>query len=79
MIAPKNSARTVIALAASAALFAASAAHAQSLVDIYEAARGFDANFQSAKLQYDANLAKADQAKAGILPTAGLSAGIEPG
>jgi len=48
---------------------------AQSLVDLYDSARAFDANYQSAKLQYDANLAKADQAKAGILPTAGLSAG----
>ena len=77
MIAPKTPARTVIAIAAAAALFAASsAARAQSLVDIYEAARAFDANFQSAKLQYDANLSKAEQARAGILPTAGLSAGI---
>ena len=80
MIAPQTHARTVIALASAAAvaaLFAASsAAHAQSLVDIYEAARKFDANFQSAKLQYDANLAKSDQAKAGILPNAGLSAGV---
>ena len=48
---------------------------AQSLLDLYESARSYDANYQSAKLQYDANLAKADQAKAGILPTAGLSAG----
>ena len=49
-------------------------AQAQSLVELYESARGFDANFQSAKLQYDANLARAEQSKAGILPTAGLSA-----
>ena len=51
-------------------------ARPQSLVDIFESARAFDANFQSAKLQYEANLARADQAQAGILPTAGLSAGI---
>jgi len=50
-------------------------AHAQSLVELYESARTFDASYQSAKLQYDANLARADQAQAGILPTAGLSAG----
>ena len=50
-------------------------AQAQSLVELYESARAFDANFQSAKLQYDANLARADQAKAGILPSAGFSAG----
>ncbi|MEO8014176.1 MAG: TolC family outer membrane protein [Polaromonas sp.] len=50
-------------------------AQAQSLVELYESARAFDATYQSAKLQYDANLARADQARAGILPTAGLSAG----
>jgi outer membrane protein len=50
-------------------------AQAQSLVELYQSARGFDANYQSARLQYDANLARADQAKAGILPTAGISAG----
>ncbi|MDB5778104.1 MAG: type secretion outer membrane protein TolC family [Polaromonas sp.] len=50
-------------------------AQAQSLVELYESARAFDATYQSARLQYDANLARADQASAGILPTAGLSAG----
>ena len=51
-------------------------AQAQSLLDLYESARTFDASYQSAKLQYDANVAKADQALAGILPTAGLTAGV---
>jgi outer membrane protein len=51
-------------------------AQAQSLVELYESARAFDATYQSAKLQYDANLARADQAKAGILPSAGFSAGV---
>ena len=51
-------------------------AQAQSLVELYESARSFDASYQSAKLQYDANLARAAQAKAGILPTAGLTAGV---
>ena len=50
-------------------------ANAQSLVELHESARAFDASYQSAKLQYDANLARADQTRAGILPTAGLSAG----
>lgn len=49
---------------------------AQSLLDLYESARGFDAAYQSAKSQYEATLAKADQAKAAILPTANLSAGL---
>jgi outer membrane protein len=48
--------------------------HAQSLVDLYTAARGFDATYQSAKSQFDANLAKADQAQALLLPTVGLTA-----
>lgn len=48
---------------------------AQSLVDLYESARTYDAAYQSAKSQYDATLAKADQSKAAILPTAGLSLG----
>ena len=51
-------------------------AHAQSLFELYESARAFDATYQSAKLQYDANLARAEQARAGILPTAGFSAGV---
>jgi outer membrane protein len=50
-------------------------AHAQSLVELFEAARGFDATFQSAKSAHDAAVAKADQARAGLLPTVGLSAG----
>ena len=36
-------------------------AEAQSLVNLYESARAFDANYLSARLQYDANLARADQ------------------
>ncbi len=50
-------------------------ARAQSLVELYQSARAFDASYQSARLQYDANLARAEQAKAGILPTAGVSVG----
>ena len=44
-------------------------AQAQSLVELYDAARGYDAAYQSAKLQMDATLSKTDQAIAGILPT----------
>jgi outer membrane protein len=50
------------------------AAQAQSLNELYAAARGYDAAYQSARAQYDANLAKVDQAKALLLPSAGLSA-----
>ena len=50
-------------------------AQAQNLVELYESARAFDATYLSARLQYDANLARADQARASILPIAGLAAG----
>ena len=47
-------------------------AQAQSLLDLYQSARGYDATYQSAKSQFDATLAKADQAKALLLPKATL-------
>ena len=64
-----------LALSAVLAGFAPSAP-AQNLVELYRWARDYDATYQSARSLYQANLAKADQAKAGILPTAGLSAGV---
>lgn len=51
-------------------------AQAQSLSQLYESARAYDAAWQSAKAQYDANLFRAEQAKAGILPSANLAAGL---
>ncbi len=51
-------------------------AQAQSLVELYDAARGFDASYQSARSLYEANLSKAEQAKAGLLPTVGLGMGV---
>ena len=57
-----------------ATLFAGSA-QAQNLVQMYEAARGYDAGYQSARAQYDASIAKADQATAAILPTVSAAAG----
>jgi outer membrane protein len=57
-----------------AAVFALPA-HGQSLVELYESARGYDATYQAARSQYDASLARAAQARAGILPSVGLSAG----
>ena len=50
-----------------------SLAQAQSLSDLYTAARGYDATYQAAKQQSDATLAKAAQAQALLLPTVGLS------
>ena len=49
---------------------------AQTLLQLYESARAYDATWQSAKAQYDANLFRAEQAKAGILPSANLGAGL---
>lgn len=51
-------------------------AQAQSLVALYDAARSFDASYQSAKSQHEANLYRAEQAKAGLLPSAGLAMGV---
>ncbi len=51
-------------------------AQAQSLVDLYTAALGYDTTYQAAKSQFDATVARADQARAAILPTAGLAAGV---
>src|SRR5438105_8931017 len=54
----------------------AAPAHAQSLLELYDSARSYDAAWQSAKALYDANLYRAEQAKAAILPTANLAAGV---
>src|SRR3954452_17088523 len=61
--------------AALATAFAAPA-QAESLLQVYESARGYDATWQSAKAQYDANLYRAEQSRAGILPSANLAAGV---
>lgn len=60
-------------LTASVALAFASSAQAQSLVEMYDAARGYDAGFISAKAQFEANLAKANQSLGGILPNIAVS------
>ncbi|MEY2948392.1 MAG: outer membrane protein TolC precursor [Pseudomonadota bacterium] len=63
-----------ITLAISAAF--AGSAQAQSLMSLYETARGYDAAYKAAQSQYTANLSKGDQAKALLLPTIGLSANV---
>ncbi|MFM9879457.1 MAG: TolC family outer membrane protein [Burkholderiaceae bacterium] len=64
-----------LALALGAAWLPATS-QAQNLVELFDAARGFDASFQSARAQYDASVARAAQSRAGILPSANLSAGV---
>ena len=63
-----------IALALSVAV--AAPARAQSLVELYEAARAYDASFQSARSQYEATVARADQSRAGTLPTVNLGMAV---
>ena len=58
------------------AAFLAGTAQAQSLVQLYEAAKSYDAAYKAAQSQYQANLAKAEQAKALLRPTAGLGATV---
>jgi outer membrane protein len=67
---------TVVAAVCAAMALVAVPAKAQNLVDLYDAARGYDSAFQSARSQADANGFKAEQARAGLLPTAGLAAGV---
>ncbi len=57
-----------------AAAFAALPAQAQSLLELYQAARDYDAAFQSARAQYESARHRAEQARAGLLPTANASA-----
>ena len=66
----------LLPLPALLAAMLATPAQAQSLLELYESARSYDAAWQSAKAQYDANLYNAEQKKAGILPQAALTAGL---
>ncbi|MBC5765884.1 TolC family outer membrane protein [Ramlibacter albus] len=66
----------LVPLALAVGLAFAAPARAESLLQLYEAARAQDANWQSARSQYEANLARAAQAVAGILPQAGLAANV---
>ena len=72
---PHRTLRTLPLAVALAAAFCAPV-QAQNLLDLYESARATDAAWQSAKAQYDANVFRAEQARAGLLPAANLSAGV---
>jgi len=63
-----------IPIALAIALSLSSHVQAQSLVDLFQVARGYDATFISAKSQFEANLAKANQTLGGILPNIALGA-----
>jgi outer membrane protein len=62
-------------LAIGALLVVCGSAQAQSLVEVFEAARSYDATILAARSQFDASLARAAQARAGLLPQLGLSGG----
>ena len=62
-----------IPLTAAVVFAFASHAQAQSLVEMFDAARGYDAGFISAKAQFEANLARANQSLGGILPNIAVS------
>lgn len=66
----------LLPLAAAIGLALGGPARAESLLEMYEAARAYDATWQSAKSQYDANLFRAEQARAGLLPQAGVSGSV---
>jgi len=54
----------------------AGVAQAQNLVELYSAAKDFDATYQSAKALAQANVAKGEQSRAGVLPSVNLGAGV---
>ena len=64
-------------LALAAALAAGGGAQAQSLLQLYDTAHGYDAAYQSALANAQASQARADQARAGLLPQIGLQAGAQ--
>jgi outer membrane protein len=66
----------LLPLVAILGIVAALPVRAQSLVEIYLVARAYDAAFLSAKSQYEATIAKADQSRAGTLPTLGLGMAV---
>jgi outer membrane protein len=66
----------LLPLTTALALALCGTARAEGLLQLYEAARAYDATWQSARSQYEANVFRGEQARAGILPQAGLSAGV---
>lgn len=62
-------------LAAAAGLLLAGAAQAQSLQELYDAARGYDATYLAARASADAASARVGQAESLQRPTLGLQAG----
>ncbi len=75
MRSPLHFALTSLSIATTALLYGG-IAQAQNLTELYQSASTYDATYQAAKSQYEANLSRAEQAKAGLLPTVGLTANL---
>ena len=58
-------------------LWGATTAQAQSLLQLYQTAHGYDATYRSALANAQASQARADQARAGLLPQLGMQAGAQ--
>ena len=67
--------RTLPLIAAMSMAFSG-AAHSQSLVELYEVTKNYDASFKSVQLQAQATRLKVDQAQAKLGPTATASANL---
>jgi len=71
----KESIRTAIAIAVGCTLFVGfiRGAQAQSLIELYESAKAYDANYQGAKALFESSKYKADESLAGLLPNISLA------
>lgn len=67
---------SLLSLALGAALCVPAQAQAQSLLDLVTSAQTYDTTWQSARAQLDAAARRTDQARAGLLPSVGLSSGL---
>ncbi|MDA8520906.1 TolC family outer membrane protein [Acidovorax sp. NCPPB 4044] len=72
---PRHLPRALLGALALAALAHALPASAQSLSALVDMAQGYDAPLQAALAEANASVSRAEQARAGLLPSAGLSAG----
>ncbi len=69
--------RCLACLSSAMAVLLSLPVQAQSLRQLYDTAYGYDASFQSALAQVQASQARADQARAGLLPQLALQAGAQ--
>ncbi|MDO5288963.1 MAG: TolC family outer membrane protein [Pseudomonadota bacterium] len=74
---PPAACRRLTLLTAAAAALLALPAQGQSLLQLYQVAQGHDAPLRAAQAQSQAAQARADQARAGLLPQVGLQAGAQ--